>query len=69
MNIQYITDEKGEQQVVIPQKEWLSFQKEYDKIKMKLQILLGLENALKEVKLFRNGRKKGKTLNAFLDEL
>ncbi len=70
MHLQYITNEKGvHQAVVIPNKEWIAFQEEYNKIKMKLQIMTGIENALKEVELIKNGKKKGKSLKSFLDEL
>jgi len=70
MHLQYLTDEKGIQQaVVIPAKEWLAFQEEFNKIKMKLQILTGIENAMKEVEQINKGKKKGKSLKSFLDEL
>lgn len=70
LHIQYITDEKGSQQaVIIPQKEWISFEKEFYKLKKKLDILLGIEKAMKEVRLIQTGKKKGKSLKAFLDEI
>ncbi|MEI6436505.1 MAG: hypothetical protein WCP32_16885 [Bacteroidota bacterium] len=63
LHLQYITNEKGiSQAVVIPQKEWEIFQKEYFKMKKKLEILLGIENALQEVDLIQTGKKKGKSL-------
>ena len=70
LHLQYITNDKGSPQaVVIPRKEWDLFQKEYHKLKMKLEILLGIENALKEVDLIQSGKKKGKSLATFIDEL
>ena len=70
LNIQYITDTKGFQRsVIIPKKEWLSFENEYYKIKKKLEILLGIEKAFTDVRLIQSGKKKGKSLNEFLNEL
>jgi len=70
LHLQYITNDKGATQaVVIPHKEWDLFQKEYNKLKKKLDLLLGIENALKEVDLIQAGKKKGKSLAAFIDEL
>ena len=70
LHLQYITNDKGATQaVVIPHKEWDLFQKEYNKLKKKLDILLGIENALKEVDLIQSGKKKGKSLATFIDEL
>ena len=70
LHLQYITNDKGAPQaVVIPHKEWDLFQKEYNKLKKKLDILLGIENALKEVELIQSGKKKGKSLATFIDEL
>ena len=42
---------------------------EYNKIKNKLHVLLGIQDALKEVKEIRSGKRKGKSLSAVLDEL
>ena len=70
LNIQYVTDTKGFQQaVIIPKKEWIAFEDEYRKIKKKLEILLGIEKALEEVSLIQSGKKKGKSLNEFLNEI
>ena len=43
--------------------------KKYNKSKMKLRILLGVENAMKEVRLIQGKKKEGKLLKNFLDEL
>ena len=70
MHLQYITNDKGTPEaVVIPRKEWECFQKEYYQLKKKLEILLGIENALKEVDLIQSGKKRGKSLATFIDEL
>lgn len=70
LHLQYITNDKGKPlSVVIPQKEWEHFQREYNKIKKKLEILLGIENALNEVEMIQSGKKSGKSLTKFLNEL
>jgi len=70
LHLQYITNDKGATQaVVIPHKEWDLFQKEYNKLKKKLDILLGIENALEEVDMIQSGKKKEKSLTTFIDEL
>ena len=70
LHLQYITNDKGATQaVVIPHKEWDLFQKEYNKLKKKLDILLGIGNALEEVDMIQSGKKKGKSLATFIDEL
>jgi len=70
LNMQYITDANGLQQaVIIPRKEWIAFENEYNKLRKKLEILLGIENALNEVHLIQTGKKGGKTLKSFLNEL
>jgi len=70
LHLQYITNDKGATQaVVIPHKEWYLFQKEYNKLKKKLDILLGIGNALEEVDMIQSGKKKGKSLATFIDEL
>ncbi len=69
MNVNYITDNDGKQSaVIVPIGEWENFVKKYNKIKNKLAILTGLQNAVEEVKLIQTGKKKGKTLREFLDE-
>jgi hypothetical protein len=45
------------------------YQSEYAKIKNKLDILLGIREAMKEVHEIQSGKKKGKTLRSFLHEL
>jgi len=70
MKIEYITDEKGNHKsVIIPHKEWKNLQNENIKLKNKLNVILGIQNALVEVNEIRKGNKKGKTLKEVLNEL
>lgn len=64
--MQYLVNDKGTNTAVIaPLKEY----KELQESKRKLQILLGIDNALQEVKDVKAGkRKEGRTLEEFLDE-
>ena len=68
LHIEYITDLKGKQKsVVIPTREWNAFTKEYEMLKSKLSVMLGLESALKEVREIKAGKKKAKPFSEFLD--
>jgi hypothetical protein len=70
INIEYITDNKGKYKaVVIPYKQWKSLIEEHNMLKNKLNIILGIQDALKEVNEIRSGKRKGKTLNSLLNEL
>ena len=70
LHIEYLTDSKGKQKaVVISQREWKNFQAEYTKLKNKLSILLGIQDALKEVQEIQSGKRKGKTLGNLLNEI
>jgi len=70
LHIEYITDLKGKpKSVVIPNGEWLKFTKEYEMLKNKLTVMMGLESALKEVKEIKAGKKKAKPFSDFLNEL
>jgi len=64
--MQYLVNDRGRNTaVVVPIKEWNDLQK----AKRKLQILLGINNALEEVKDVKTGkRKEGRTLEDFLNE-
>ena len=69
LHIEYLTDSKGKtKSIVIPQKEWEAFQKEFIKLKNKLDVLLGIQSAMNEVKIIREGKKKAKTLSQLLNE-
>ncbi len=66
MQIQYITDKKGHKtNVVIPYKEWEHLMKEIQK----QRILLGLKEAVSEVKAMLTGKKKMRTIEEIIDEL
>jgi len=66
MGIQYITDTKGHRKnVVIPYKDWEKLMKEMQKQRM----LLGLKEAVLEVKVMIAGKKKMKTLDELINEL
>jgi hypothetical protein len=70
LHIEYITDKKGRtKSVVLPRKEWEAFNAAFNKMKNKLDVLIGLKNAMHEVRLIQSGRRKGKTLKEFLDEM
>lgn len=70
LRIEYITDKNGHQKsVVIPHSQWLLYQAEQTKLKNKLDILLGIRDAMKEVHRIQSGKKKGKSLRSFLNEL
>lgn len=66
MQVQYITDKKGHKtNVVIPFKEWEHLMKEMQK----QRVLLGLKEAVSEVKTMLSGKKKIKTIEDIIDEL
>ena len=72
MNAQlnYITDSRGNSKgIIISQKDWEKWQKKYDMLKNKLDVLLGIEQAFEEVKEIKTGKRKIKTLREFLNEL
>jgi hypothetical protein len=71
MSIQYITNEEGKQTaVIVPKEEWKKLKAEHEKLLNKLEVLGGLQDALKEVQEIKEGkRKKGRTLGEFLDEM
>ena len=66
MQIQYMTDRKGHKtNVVIPLKEWEHLMKEMQK----QRILLGLKDAVSDVKAMLAGRKRMKTIEDLINEL
>lgn len=69
MNVNYITDRYGKQSaVVVPIDEWNNFLDRFSKMKKKLEILTGLEEAVEEVNLVNKGTLTPKSLKEFLDE-
>jgi hypothetical protein len=70
LHLEYLTDESGKQKsVVIPQKEWNFFQTDYQKTKKKLEILLGIQNAMREVREIQSGKRKARTLKSVMQEM
>jgi hypothetical protein len=73
MHLQFITDIKGRKTAVqLPVKDWERIQRdleELDKYRDKGAFFDGLKEAFAEVKEIEAGRKKGTTLNEFLNEL
>jgi len=69
LNLNYIIDASGNQIAVqIPMSDWLLFQKEYEEIKRKLEVLAGIKEALNEVQQARKKNQKLQTLTEFLNE-
>jgi len=69
MNVQIINDPKGNpESVLIPYQDWKSYELRYKKLKNKLDVLKGIQEAVEEVKEIKAGKKKGKTLKELLDE-
>lgn len=71
MSVQYITDEEGKQTAVIVSIEaWRQLKAEHENLLNKLEVLGGIQEALKEVQEIKQGkRKKGRTLGEFLNEI
>jgi hypothetical protein len=70
LHIDYITDQKGNtKSVIIPNKEWERLCSDLEKTKNKLNILLGIQDAMNEVKSLQGRKKKAKTLSDFLNEI
>lgn len=69
MNVSYVVDDEGkESAVIVPIGQWKEFLEKFSKMKNKLKVLTGLEEAVDEVDLIREGKKQSMTLNDFLDE-
>ena len=67
--IQYVTNAKGEQNaVIVPLEEWRKLQDKYRKLKNKLDVLNGLQEAVEEVNAIKRGEKQGQTLEELLNE-
>lgn len=70
IKLEYIKDKKGRRKrVVIPVKQWEAFETDYIRTKNKLRVLMGIRDALREVKDIENGKKGGKTLEELIGEL
>jgi tetrahydromethanopterin S-methyltransferase subunit G len=69
MNVNYITDRFGKQSaVIVPIAEWKDIMVRLSEMKRKLEILTGLEEAVEEVNMAKEGRLKLKSFKEFLDE-
>ena len=67
--IQYVTDAQGEQNaVIVPIEKWKKLQADYRKLKNKLDVLNGLQDAVEEVNAIKRGERQGQTLEELLDE-
>jgi PHD/YefM family antitoxin component YafN of YafNO toxin-antitoxin module len=70
MNIQIATNNQGKRSaVIIPFREWELLQNKINKLETEQRILLGINDAMQEVKAIIKGKKKAKTLQSFLNEL
>jgi len=68
-SIQYIIDNDGHKKsVIVPFKQWEELNQRYEKLSNKVQILTGLQQAIKEVKNSRKTGEKLQTLADFLNE-
>lgn len=67
--IKYLVNEKGQKtSVVVPLQAWNKMNDDFSKLQKKLQVLLGIQSALHEVKLSKKSGKKLQTLKDFLSE-
>ncbi len=67
--IKYMVDENGQKtSVLVPLKTWEKINWEYSRLENKLNVLLGLKNAIAEVKNTKKSGKKLQTLKDFLRE-
>ena len=70
MNIQTVTNSHGRTSaVLIPFTEWESIQNKILKLEQEQKILLGIQDAMYEVKSIIAGKKKGKSFESFLNEI
>ncbi len=67
--IQFIIDNEGHKKsVIVPYKQWEELNQRYEKLNNKVQILTGVQEAMKEVTHARKTGKKLQTLTDFLNE-
>jgi hypothetical protein len=73
MNLQYITDKKGQKNAVqLPMKEWEQIQKdlgELERLRNKKLFMTELAEAVEEMKLIKEGKKQARNAEDFLNEL
>ena len=69
-NIKYVTDTAGKRkEVIVPYQTWTIITEELEALREKQAILLGLQQACREIKKQERGELKEQTLDEFLDEL
>lgn len=67
--IQFIIDDEGHKKsVIVPYKQWEELNQRYEKLNNKVQVLTGVQEAMKEVAQARKTGKKLQTLTDFLNE-
>ena len=67
--IQYNTDANGNPtSVIVPYQEWKKLNERHAKLKRKVQLLTGLQDAMREVKKARQSGEKLSTLTDFINE-
>jgi hypothetical protein len=70
MDIRYVTDTVGKRkEVIVPYQTWTRITGELEELREKQRILLGLQQACREIKKQEKGELKEQTLDEFLDEL
>jgi hypothetical protein len=55
--------------VVMSEKDWKKFQSEHQKLKKKVEIMLGIQDAMNEVRQIQSGKRKPRSFESLLDEL
>ena len=73
MNLQYITDKKGQKNAVqLSMKDWEQIQKdlgELERLRNKKLFMTELAEAVEEMKLIKEGKKQARNAEDFLNEL
>jgi hypothetical protein len=73
MNLQYITDTKGQKRAVqLPMKDWEQIQKDLDeleRLRNKKLFMTELAEAVEEMKLIKEGKKQARNAEDFINEL
>lgn len=68
-DIQYYTNQQGEKtSVIVPYQEWLNLNEQLEALRAKLNTIVGIQEALQEVRQARKTGKKLQTLSEFLHE-
>lgn len=70
MNIKYLTDIKGcKTAVVIPIKEWESYNKNLNELQQQLKLKYNLKSGFLDIQKAVSGKKKLTTFKEFLNEI